>query len=589
MKKLNTLPTKQFLFFFFLLAIFVFWHHSTALAQNAFLVKDINPALDLKADSNIANFVNFKGLAYFTACEESTGCEIWKTDGTPEGTSIFMDLRPGPGSGIGNNGFNILKVIGEELFLISADVFLGTKIWKTDGTPLGTTLVGDIWTSEQMGIDHLSMTNVNGLVFFRANDGLPGLWASDGTEEGTILLKHNLLASGFSPAGDTLFFIGNDLNGTLGPSLWKSDGTPEETVMVKNISHLEGLTDVNGTLFFSANDGVHGKELWKSDGTEAGTIMVKDIYPGFDSGTNDFHNNKPISFNGMLFFPAFDGTFRGLWKSDGTPEGTVLVKELSFLEGLFNANGTLFFSGSDDVFGSGISLGRELWKSDGTEEGTVLVRDLRPGHAWGDPHLFTVVNGTLFFMASSDTGGSGLKLWKSDGTLEGTTPVSSTIFSNVGFKKTLFNLNGLLLFSAEQFEIGLELWRSDGTEAGTNLVKDIYPITGDPQSSGITNLTDFDGNFGFYWIRFCLPINCKYGKVMGLRLGTSLLNDRCQSMGAVRLSLEYSAMLNNSIYFHCRLMVRAKCTGLWKTDGSQSTGASVLVKNVTFIDPDSHQ
>ena len=43
------------------------------------------------------------------------------------------------------------------------------------------------------------------------------------------------------------------------------------------------LTNVNGTLFFRANDGTNGAELWKSDGTTAGTVLVKDIYAGSGS------------------------------------------------------------------------------------------------------------------------------------------------------------------------------------------------------------------------------------------------------------------------------------------------------------------
>ena len=47
-----------------------------------------------------------------------------------------------------------------------------------------------------------------------------------------------------------------------------------------NTSVPTGLVDVNGTVFFAQDDGVHGTELWKSDGTPGGTTMVKDILPG---------------------------------------------------------------------------------------------------------------------------------------------------------------------------------------------------------------------------------------------------------------------------------------------------------------------
>jgi ELWxxDGT repeat protein len=141
------------------------------------------------------------------------------------------------------------------------------------------------------------------------------------------------------------------------------------------------LANLNGTLLFSANDGILGEELWKSDGTAEGTVLVKDINPGLESGfSGNFYPWSPAKVNGTLFFAADDGsTGYELWKSDGTAEGTVLVKDInpgsngSTPKYCANLNGTLFFGASEGVFG------RELWRSDGTEAGTVLVKDIRPG------------------------------------------------------------------------------------------------------------------------------------------------------------------------------------------------------------------
>ena len=35
--------------------------------------------------------------------------------------------------------------------------------------------------------------------------------------------------------------------------------------------------NLNSTLYFFADHGVHGDGLWKSDGTAAGTVLVKRI------------------------------------------------------------------------------------------------------------------------------------------------------------------------------------------------------------------------------------------------------------------------------------------------------------------------
>src|SRR6266511_2507334 len=119
-------------------------------------------------------------------------------------------------------------------------------------------------------------------------------------------------ASGAAPndltnVNGTLFFNAND--GTNGFELWKSDGTTAGTALVKDIRSGAGdgnpyfLTDVNGTLFFSANDGTNGYELWKSDGTTAGTVLVKDINSGATGSYPTFLTNV----SGTLFFRANDG------------------------------------------------------------------------------------------------------------------------------------------------------------------------------------------------------------------------------------------------------------------------------------------
>jgi len=369
----------------------------------------------------------------------------------------------------------------------------------------GTMRVKDIYagggSSEPGGL-----TNVNGTLFFGADDGSSGdeLWKSDGTAAGTVRVKDIEPSSGGSyPYGltnvnGTLFFGAYDGSGA---ELWKSDGTEEGTVRVRDIcpgpdgSEPYDLTDVNGTLFFNADDASSGSELWKSDGTEAGTVRVKDIYPG-RSGSSPY---DLTNVNGTLFFGAYDGSGkRELWKSDGTEAGTVRVKDVNPDPGigskspmdLTEVNGTLFFSGGDSSSG-----GWELWKSDGTEAGTVQVKDINPGPDGSEPYGLTNVNGTLFFSAYD--GSSGHELWKSDGTEAGTVQVKD-VNPGTGSSSPYYmtNVNGTLFFSADDGSSGRELWRSDGTAAGctytlTEVNNDIDGPNGLPS---ITSAITINGN-----------------------------------------------------------------------------------------------
>ena len=127
-----------------------------------------------------------------------------------------------------------------------------------------------------------------------------------------------------------MFFDSNDY--THGAELWSSDGTSDGTTLVKNIvggiysSFPLYLTNVNGTLFFSAET-VNGRELWSSDGSLAGTTLVNDIFPlGKSNGPNNSNPNFLTNINGTLFFSA-NGGISGteLWVLPPTPADSLDV------------------------------------------------------------------------------------------------------------------------------------------------------------------------------------------------------------------------------------------------------------------------
>src|SRR3954469_13572622 len=75
-------------------------------------------------------------------------------------------------------------------------------------------------------------------------------------------------------------------------------------------SYPENLTNVNGTLYFNAN-----RSVWKSDGTPGGTVLLKE-FPVYPTGPTVF-----TAINGTVLFNESVGG--GLWRTDGTPDGTV--------------------------------------------------------------------------------------------------------------------------------------------------------------------------------------------------------------------------------------------------------------------------
>ena len=220
----------------------------------------------------------------------------------------------------------------------------------------------------------------------------------------------NLVVAGSPEKGYKAFFAATD--NANGEELWVTDGTKEGTHLVKDIvpgvgsSNPSNLGRLNDKVLFAAYTDLDEVQVWVSDGTEAGTKqLTENIVPGTGA--------SPVAFTQMnetqAIFAAYDeesaeydpdrGPQRWLWVTDGTVEGTRRVKAVDLkwpgqdnttLHTAYVRSGRRVFFKADDIDGT---TGEELWVTDGTENGTYLVMDINwerwPEGEWGYAEGFT--------------------------------------------------------------------------------------------------------------------------------------------------------------------------------------------------------
>jgi ELWxxDGT repeat protein len=170
---------------------------------------------------------------------------------------------------------------------------------------------------------------------------------------------------------------------------------------------------MSGTIYFRGLSRLgNGYELFKTDGTTAGTQLIKDINPGSANSNPALLTNV----NGVLYFRAeTNSTLWEVWKSDGTTAGTVLLKDIHPSTGsssggypslLTNVAGTLYFLAND------ATNGYELWKSDGTPGGTVIAFDPTGPGAGSKPTSILQIDDRLFVDLNTEE--YGREVWVSD-------------------------------------------------------------------------------------------------------------------------------------------------------------------------------
>ena len=196
--------------------------------------------------------VDFGNLTLFVAYTIETGSELWKTDGTMEGTSLVADCFPGPAS-----ASPVLLAASQTVFLFVADhPHHGRVLWESDGTLKGTGVITQV---DSIGHAGYPFTASEGY-FLREK-----IFAFVGASSPERVGESELFVVDRTPGNNRI-----TLNGTL-TELGSSDA--------------HSITQVGEAVFFVANDGTRGEELWKLGPAMDRPVLVRDIFPYSAIGT----------------------------------------------------------------------------------------------------------------------------------------------------------------------------------------------------------------------------------------------------------------------------------------------------------------
>ena len=229
----------------------------------------------------------FDEHVYFVTDDGDSGFELWRTDDTPEGTELFVDLRQG-----GSSDPSQLTVAGDQLFFFANDGESGTQLWVTNGSEGDAQIISD----PANPLDVLAASSLGDrLIFFARTDEGTDFWTSDGTPEGTNVFASRTGSMPFRPF----------------------------------------VTELGESLIFEFDDGEHGEELWVTDGTNEGTDLAVDLLDGPDSSRPQEYRFR----DDALIFLADDGDGFDIWSL----ELTGLVEEAETLLGDTNDDDVVNF------------------------------------------------------------------------------------------------------------------------------------------------------------------------------------------------------------------------------------------------------
>jgi ELWxxDGT repeat protein len=524
------------------------------------------PVLDV-VPPGLGNFTpsgltDFNGTVFFAINGRAFKDQLWKTDGTANGTVLVKDFYS---TDFNNSGFSLidLRAIKNKLYFSVFYYSPGyvSRLWVTDGSPEGTNLISNSLAEAAQLVAH-SADNADPLVYFTAapymggprslyvTNGEPGVAGVASGFTGTI--SSTYFSQDLVNIGGVIYFIGRDNNqnnGLFKFDIYAGTGTQPVKLVTGTIAYVSYLNELNGVLLFSVYGAPDYRlQLWKSDGSSLGNVLLKDSLTSYSF----------YKANGQLYFNG-NGE---VWKSDGTANGTVLLKDVNAGKNPSNpfvftyVNNKILFTANDGVHGM------ELWQTDGTETGTILLKDInQTTTASSGPNSLITFNDKVIFNAYEGLGDFRRKLLITDGSAGGTSFISDSIYTN-GFNQGLVKVKGnegyFWGFSASGKQ---GFYKTDGTAAGTSLFKD---FTGIPISFYGLTATD---NLVYYFIYNQSTVSYELWRTDGTNANTFVIKNDFNYF-----DIRNFIPAGNTLYF-----VTPNTNSLWKTDGT--VAGTVMVRD----------
>lgn len=408
--------------------------------------------------SNPRDLLTVGNKTFFTADDGVRGRELHVFDGTPP--RRVLEIRPGRSSA----GIADMVTLGKQVFFAADDGTNGIELWTSDGTAVGTKLLVDLVAGGGSGRPR-NMIVMGGKIYFTAFAGRqPGneLFECDGTAAGTKLF-HDFGSVDSNPralhafSSTVLGCIANLPN--FGAQYLRLDLSSKTQVHPRILNPILRAGDPKhifampgtSTVLFQATTPATGRELFRSDGTPNGTVLVKDIAPGTASSTpTDF-----VAASERVYFLSK----QRLFETDGTEAGTQRIDGTSArLSALHACFGKVFMRANDFR-----SVKPFVFDPD-TRRFTDLSSAI-PNEAITAPEDFTTTRIGCFFTANFAR--RGRQLFVTDGSLAGTRMVSDF---PVGQMRDLARLSDELVLLVVRQNGSEILFVSDGTTKGTKPV-----------------------------------------------------------------------------------------------------------------------